>query len=146
MLVAQRDFEELDRIYNRVVSVSFVLRAIGGFVFFCLILFLNAASHPLAARIADRVLPPPALALFVLAVVLDHFPSAQMIYARAHKREPYFLPSLITNAALIVAVWVAGSGSLGELGAGLAYFVVTAALSVPLFTWVWMRSRRDWRE
>jgi hypothetical protein len=144
VLVAQRDFVDLDRIYNRVVCVSFALRAVGGVVFLGLVLLLNASGHPFAERVAGRLLPPLALLPFIAAVILDHFPNAQTIYARAHKREPYFLLSLISNTLLIAGVWILGSSPLGALGAGLAYLAVTA-VSVPIWWSVWLRGRREWR-
>jgi hypothetical protein len=145
VLVAQGKFDELDRIFMRVATVSFALRALGGAAFFGLVVALNHTPHWLAARIAERLLPPLALLPFVAAVVLDHLPSAQTIYARAHKREPYFGLSLVSNGLLIFLVWLMGKGELGAFGAGIADLAVTAGFVVPAWSWVCLRTRRAWR-
>jgi hypothetical protein len=130
MLVAKRDFRELDRVFRRVSVISGWVLLAGGTAFWGAVTVLNAVPHSLAQQLAGRLLPPLTTAAFAAAVVLYYIPQCQSAYLLAHKRNPLLLVSITGNLGIGVSVCLLGS-LFGPLGAGLAVLGVVATFTVP---------------
>jgi len=140
MLIAQREFGELDRIFTRLSAISVAVLAAGGTAFWC----VDYLLHVFVPRLAERLLPPLPTALFVVAVVLYQLPQCQTFYIRAHKRDPLLLVSIVSSTAIGLLVWLLGSSRLGPLGAAGGYLAVVAVFTVPSWTIIWSRCRSAW--
>jgi hypothetical protein len=139
VLVARRDYANLDRLFRKALVVCFSVAATGFVIFMTLLLGLNAMQHPLA----DRFLAPLPTALLLFATVLVQLELPQCYYLRAHKREPLMLFSIASG------VLVAGSnlimGALfAETGVALGYLAVNVLFAIPVCNLIWWRCRRDW--
>lgn len=138
-LVARRSWTELDDMFGRALragaSIAFLgcAVAVGG----CWV--LQRAGY----AVGDRVLPARLLALLAVPVLINQLTFSQSLYLRAHRRDPFLVPSVL-GAILTVLVL-----SQAARVAGFPSFVTTyALLSVPgllISTWVFRRQRVRFR-
>jgi len=143
MLIARRDYRELDRVFQRVTVISICILLAGGTLFCGFVTVLNGLGHPLAHRLAERLLPPIPTAVFTTAVVLFHVPQCLSIYLLAHKRNPLLVVSVAGSTAIGLAVCLLGA-VFGPLGAGVGFLGVVALFFVPAWILIWLRCRREW--
>ncbi len=141
ILISQQNYDALDRMFYRVVLISWIILACGGIAAWSLVAGLTWWGHPLA----DRLLHLDSLALLIVCVVLNHLPLTLSLYARAHKREPFVWLMVSTNLAVVLAVWWGGRGPAAEFGAVLGFLSVMLFLTVPIWGLIWWKSRKTWR-
>jgi hypothetical protein len=159
VLVARRDWKELDRVYLRLLQVSLGFIAAGALAVCGVVLALNLiadwytpADGSLQAlivlgadRLAGRFLDPLTVGVFALAVVLHHVPYCQAAYLRAHRRDPLLAVNAATYAAISLLVWYLGS-RVGPLGAGVGFLATIGLFKLPATTILWRRARVEWHE
>jgi hypothetical protein len=143
MLIARKDYRELDRVFKRLTVISVCVLLVGGTLLCSIVAILNDLAHPLAQQLAGRLLPPLPTAVFATAVLLFHIPQCQSIYIFAHKRNPLLVVSVVTTSSIGVAVCLLGR-KFGPLGAGLGFLGVVALFTLPAWTSIWLRCRREW--
>jgi len=143
MLAARRDFAELDRVFRRLLLISWIMLLCGSLALCGGVVVLNHVPLDLARKLADRLLPLTPTAAFCAALWLLHIPKCQSIYILAHKRDPLLIPGLLLTGLIALFVWL-GGWHYGALGAGCGYLAVVAVLYVPLWTMIWSRCRREW--
>jgi hypothetical protein len=139
MLIAVRDFRELDRIFLRLTVISWAALAAAALLAWSLIWGLYAIE----SRLAPRLLPPWPAGIFFLAIVLYHVPRCQEIYLRAHKREPTLVANVLSCSLIGLLVWILGA-RFGAEGAAWGYLAVVALFNLPVKTWLWLRCRSQW--
>lgn len=145
MLAARRDFAELDRVFFRLTGISFLMLIAGSVVFCAAVAVLGELPVEIARKLAGRLLPLGPTALFCAALCLFHVPKCQSIYILAHKRDPLLIPGLALTAAIALAVWWGGA-RFGAWGESAAYLAVIGALYLPVWSWIWVRCRREWHD
>jgi hypothetical protein len=138
MLIARREFGTLDRLFVRLVASSFALVVCGAAAIWTLVVVLNEIGHPLAARL----LPPIPCGLFLVATVLLQISVVQGVYLRAHKREPFLIPSLVSGIVVAGSNLFLGS-RFGAVGMAAGYLAVVL-LNLPVGTLIWFRCRSLW--
>lgn len=139
-LLAHEDYAELDRVFFRVTWISQVILILGAacaWFGFWLLNYLNLG-------IASRLLDPLAAGLFLLAIVIYHFPQCQSFYIRAHKRELLLGISTTSHCLIGAGVWWFGK-TYGPVGAAGAYLAVVALVVFPWQTSIWRRCRQEHR-
>jgi O-antigen/teichoic acid export membrane protein len=141
ILVAQRDYRELDRVFFRVSWVAMRMLVVGGLLFWG----FDAGLYALWPKLATRLLPPWPTAVLTLTTVLALIPDCQWTYIHAHKQSPHLLLSMASAGAAGWLIWLWGA-AYGPLGTGLAMLSVTVAFSLPVWTWVWWRCRTEWHQ
>jgi len=139
MLIAQRDFRELDRIFFRLTAISWAALVAAAVLAWSLIWGMYALDF----RLASRLLPPWPAGVFFLAIVLYHVPRCQEIYLRAHKREPTLVANILSCSLIGLLVWLLGA-RYGAEGAAWGYLAVVALFNLPVKTWLWLRCRHQW--
>lgn len=140
MLAAQRDFRELDRVFFRVATVSFVLLAVAALIFEIFVVALRAFEIALG----DRLLPPATVGLFLLVILLQHIPLCQNIYFRAHKKEPVLPMTVVSCTTIGALVWLLGS-RYGPVGVAVSYLLVNMLLVLPYQSYLFRRLRAEWQ-
>jgi O-antigen/teichoic acid export membrane protein len=140
MLIAQRSYDELDRLWRH-AAMSAIGVFIGGMGVFLL------GQHWLNngyVEIGRRFLDPQISMLLLPAGLLAMWIQCAALYWRAHKMEPLgftaILPGLI-NGAL---VWWWGS-NYGAAGAITAYLVMLVLISTPLSVYLKQKVAKDYR-
>jgi hypothetical protein len=143
MLIARRHFVDLDRIFLRLLAISFAVLVGGGAVLCGVVFAVNAVDHPLADRLAARLLQPWPTLVFTAGLVLLHVAKSIGVYIRSHKRDPFLIPGTLANLLVGGLVWLLGM-RYGAIGAAWGYTGVIALLNVPWWIWLWLRCRREW--
>ena len=151
LLVANRQFAELDRVWKRVTAVSLGILTAAGGVFLVAVWMINSpglvalvpseAVRSLMTRLADRMLPLSTAAVFLAGVILMHVPTCEALYVRAHRIEPFTRLSVIGYTLVGLLAWFLGS-RYGAIGAGVAYVGVAAGVFLPGFTSLWQACRK----
>ena len=139
MLVAKRDYRELDRVYFRLTSVSLAALLAGCCAAWAVVWGLAWSGWWLA----ERLLPPLPTALFLAATVLYQWPRCQDFYLRAHRREPLWWLNAISSVLIGLLVWQFGAPG-GATGAALGYLAAVLVFVLPSKTYLWERCRREW--
>jgi len=141
ILIARREFAELDRVYFRLLAISSTFLTLGAVAIFSLILMLNY----LAIDFADRLLSPVPSAMLALAVVVLIIPESQWTYIHAHKRSPHLVLAILGSLMSGLLTWWLGR-QFGAIGVSAAYLFMTAFFYLPLWSAVWWACRSRWHQ
>jgi len=140
MLIAKRQYVELDRIFIITCIISLVIYCAGASILWGITSILYVTGNTLASRI----LPPLPTFLLLTANMLLILSISESVYLLAHKRLPILvlLPPIITS--LVAGLFVLALGSrLGATGAAGGYLGMMLALVI-WETIVWRRCRNKW--
>ncbi|MFA4915056.1 MAG: hypothetical protein WC560_00110 [Syntrophales bacterium] len=142
MLIARKEYAELDRLFVITCIASMVTFFIGAFIFWGVISILYNMGYPIASRF---LLPFPT-ALLLIAVMLLTLATCESIYLHAHKRMPIavLLPPVIINLGSGCTVWILGS-RFGVTGAASGYLGIMIVFVI-VQTIVWKRCRNKWHK
>lgn len=139
MLVAQRQFVELDRLFTRTLKQSTVILL--GTIILALVglTFIGKIMPAFPARI----LPLFLIGVLLATIVCNHVANGEAYYLRAHKREPlvYFW-MVIAVISLGATIWTARHW--GAVGVTIAYLVTGGLLRLLAATYVFFQKRREW--
>jgi O-antigen/teichoic acid export membrane protein len=139
MLVAQKDYRELDRIYFRLTTISVTAMAIVSIAFCAFDVLLYESG----SRFAGVFLRPFPSAILAIGTTLSVLSSCQWVYIHAHKKSPYLLLTIIGSVSTGSLIWILGR-SYGAMGVVVAYSGVMALYYLPVWSWVWHRCRKEW--
>ena len=138
MLIARKDYVDLDRFWLRTSLVSVVVAIGGAVIVEFLVYALNVIQNPLAGRL----LAPLPTGLFLLAMILMQVGQCQTAYLRAHRQEPIVVLSIASGLAIGLLTWLWGS-HYGPLGAAVGYLIIIMG-SLIWETMIWLRLRAKW--
>ncbi|MFC1511039.1 hypothetical protein ACFL5U_01470 [Candidatus Margulisiibacteriota bacterium] len=139
VLIAQKKYNILDRLFYRILIVSFGLTSMGALGIMALIFLLQALNHPFSLRMLD----PLPTGLFLLGIVLFELVRPQAMYLHAHKQEP-FLGLTIGKGVLVASVVLILGSRYGVTAMALGYLAVAAFFVLPVATIIWYRCRKKW--
>ena len=140
ILIASRRWRELDRVATIGTGLSIGTGLLGAIVLFALILILP----PMGFTITTRILPPGQAIFFVAAMLVNCVIFSEAFYLRAHKAEPFVWLS-VGNALLVAATVAFGEMFYGASAMGIAYFLSTAVVILPIATMILVRFRKGYR-
>ncbi len=140
-MVAQSRFAELDRLFFRTLWQSTVLLAIGSAVFF-FALMAGENSYP---KFANRVLPAWAFSLLLLNTIINHIIVSEALYLRAHKQEPFLVPTVI-SAAMITPLTFFLARNYGASGVVVGLSMQGILFALPCATYVFLTKRKVWHD
>lgn len=130
VLIAQRNRQELRRLFLRVTMISSGVLLASMTAFLAALVVANQADHWIAERLAARLLDPTTATVFALAVLVGHIPQCLNIYVRSHRQAPLFGLFLFANLVTAAGVWAGGS-RWGAIGAGVAMLSVAVLIRLP---------------
>ncbi|MCA9124763.1 MAG: lipopolysaccharide biosynthesis protein [Planctomycetaceae bacterium] len=139
MLVAQKDFRELDRVFNRVARIAVGVMLVACLAFWLLDVLLHSIETPFSGRLLSP-LPTALLAIGILSSLITH---AQWTYIHAHQRSPFLLLTISGAIVSGLLIWWWGAW-YGVLGVAVGYFAINIFFNLPVWTLVWRRCRNDW--
>jgi O-antigen/teichoic acid export membrane protein len=138
MLIARRDYQELDRLFFRTTKAVIGVCSLAAVGIGCGIYVLTWFYHALA----DRLLAPLPLGILLLAQIVLCVSTPFSTYLRAHKREPLLVLSIIGGVATGLSTFLLGKYySVDAVCFG--YFSVTVLLC-PLVLVIWHTCRKAW--
>jgi hypothetical protein len=138
-LVARNDIDTLDRLFFRTLWQSTILCAIGTVVLFVCFL-VGSSSYP---KLAARFLTPWAFGLLLLTMVVNQVIFSEALYLRAHKREPFLVPSVTGAFITLGMTWILAK-FWGANAVALGNFLLTALLGLPWSTYIFITMRKQW--
>jgi O-antigen/teichoic acid export membrane protein len=138
MLIAKRQWRDLDRLAFRTGISAFLVMLLGALSLFMIIWWLNVEHFALARRF----LPLLPLSLFLIATIATQATSPLAAYLRAHRREPLMWVSVVSGLSVGAAVIVFGRYS-GILGMAWSYLAIST-LTIPAVVWIFIRCRSAW--
>lgn len=140
MLAAQRNFGELDVLWGRAFrwSMTFIIAASLAFLFG--LILLRTFDVPLA----ERVLSPMPVALFLLAYTFMQVSGCWATYLRAHAKEPFLLVG-VTGGILNGLLLLIFGSRYGAEGAATGFLITAAVFIVPASYVILKRRRAEWQ-
>lgn len=139
VLIAERNYKELDRIYFRVGKIAASLLALLGCVFVLGVAGLDYFDF----RYAHRFLPVLPTTLLIIGLWTALVFEFQWLYLHAHGKSPYLTLSLIACCISGLLIWWAGI-HYGAIGVSLAFLFMQGIVYLPLSTVGWFHLRRQW--
>jgi hypothetical protein len=103
-LIARKDYTTLDRTFFRALSQSTAVSVLGGLTAWLGTVFLNVENF----RFAQRLLDPSTIAMLMVYMVTNVIIFAQAYYLRAHKREVFFVNSVVGAVCVTICTLVFG--------------------------------------
>lgn len=143
MLISQRSYTELDRLFGRVLLISTGFLVAGGSLLVGVVALLPVLPWELTQQLSLRLLDWWPTALFVAALAGRHLIVSMGIYVLAHKRDPFLIPGVLFAGLSAALVWRLGSW-YGSSGAAIGYLSVMLVFNLPCWFWIWHQSRRMW--
>ncbi len=119
-LIAQKQYFDLDRIFNKTLKQSVFINGLELVVFFFLLYGLRYLDVPLGKRFLAYF----PLILMMLAVFMNQFVFSWATYLRCHKQEPFLIPSLVGGILTCISTIVLGK-YFGVLGMTTGYCILT---------------------
>lgn len=138
MLIAKRDYEELDRLFLKALVITIMVAILGALTLWSAIYLLNIFDHPFALRL----LPPKNAGLFILTTVIIAGSVPLAVYLRAHKKEPLFIASVFSGIFTGLSTWLLGKYYAG-MGMAIGYLTVQLVI-IPWVIYIWYRCRKAW--
>ncbi|HIF00838.1 MAG TPA: hypothetical protein EYQ63_28495 [Fuerstia sp.] len=142
-LIAERKYEELDRLFFRLSRISLILIAVGGATFTAGVYVVNEFPNTIFTHIASRVPDVWSTAIFAMAFFAFQPALCTNIYVRAHKRDPFLIPAIVSSLTIAVLVFWLGR-AYGIEGSGYGYLLGVGVVQTPLWVLVWYRCRKSW--
>jgi O-antigen/teichoic acid export membrane protein len=138
MLVAKRNYKELDRIFLHNTKITLSLLITTSLLFWLGIYFINHAG----LSVASRLLAPLPAGIFLLASVVSFLSAPFSYYMRAHKREPIVLVTLIGSLMIGALTYITGKYFTIE-HVMIGYLMATTGMT-SLIIVTWYRCRSKW--
>jgi O-antigen/teichoic acid export membrane protein len=140
-LIACGNIAELDRLFFRTLKQSAVLLLACMGTFLACLMYVEQ-HHP---KLAGRVLPPWAFALLLAGAFLGtHIVACEAIYLRAHKQEPFLVPTIVAAVLVSLSTYVLAR-TVGVGGVAVGY-CCCGIFGFFLCTYVFITKRRKWHE
>ena len=140
-LVARGEIEKLDALFFRTLWQSTTLLVCGATAFFVVLL----AAGRYFPKLASRVLPPWAFALLLLTTIMSHINFSEALYLRAHKQEPFLIPTVTVAIMLGCATWFLGK-YMGVDAVTVGYFFIGGLFGIASGTYIFLTKRREWHD
>ena len=144
MLVARRDFRELDRVFLRVSGLALAVYGSGALAAVGCLYLLHRSGVPELAALAQRLLPPEILAILLGGAMFDQLVRCQKYYLRAFQRDPQTAMTVAGQLVTGLLVWQCGR-HYGAWGAVVAWAGMHVVWFAPVGTWIWLRCRQEWQ-
>lgn len=138
MLIKDRNFLELDRVFRRVTLLSTLAMILAAGTFWLLLVGLNSLEY----SVVDRLLGPLPTGLLLLAALVQVPANSLVYYVRAHKQEPFLVIGVMSNCLVGLMIWRLGSW-YGPTGAAFGLLATNALFTLPWHFVIWLRCRRQ---
>lgn len=139
-LIANRDYFQLDNIFNRTLYFTLALLVVGG-IMLCAINYMLQIYY---MKLGSRLLPPYSFNILILSTILNYITIAQSSYLRAHKEEPFLFVSIASGFAIAISTFLMAD-KFGAQGLMLGYLACTAIIGLGWGTFIFINKRREYQ-
>ncbi len=141
MLIAKKDYVELDQLFHRLVWITMGIVAAGAVAILGFVLILHWGHFAMGSRMLT-LLP---VCLLLGQQIINCAINAMAIYLRAHKKEPLMIVSLVSALLIGLSTWQLGA-TYGPTGAAAGYFVICLVWGLPSCWYIFQRCRTQWHQ
>lgn len=142
-LIAQKKYNQLDRIFFKTLIQSSMLNGFGLLVFICLVFMLRFFDIIIEGRnFADRFLSFLPMVFMMIAFLLNHIVGSLATYMRCHKKEPLLLQSVVIGIFSILSTVCIGH-YYGVIGMTSGYLFLTIIGTIWTYL-VFSNKRKMW--
>ena len=142
-LIAKKEFEYLDILFNKTLIQSTLLNFIALLVFFSVIFSLRYFKIKIEGiNFADRFLDYIPMFFMIVPILLNHITSSWATYMRCHKKEPMLVQSIVIGILCSISTITLGK-YFGVLGMTLGYMLIT----ILSFSWTYIifkNKKKEW--
>jgi hypothetical protein len=138
VLVARRQWHELDTLFFRTLRQSALVLVAGGLLIYAAVAYLNYIHHPFSRRVVS----PTTFAMILTATMMNHIVFCEAQYLRTHKAEP-FLWTSITIAILTAGSTLLFAKPFGAFGVSAGY-LVCCTFGLVAGTQIFLAKRKGW--
>jgi len=142
MLISQKKYDELDRLFWKITKIVLWINATTAFVIWFIIYLLNTLDYPFFTKFASRILSPSTAGILLVGqfLLVSSFPFS--IYLRAHKKEPVMPVSVLS--AIMVGLSTLILGKYYSVMGIVTGYLITHMIVVPMVFFIWYRKRAEW--
>jgi O-antigen/teichoic acid export membrane protein len=128
MLVARRNWKELNKVWKRVTIMTLTIATLGSFG---MIIFIEIAAY-FYPKLTSRYAGTGVAAILCLSMIIQSYTSSCAYYLRAFKEEPYMKLS-VYNAILSAVLIPFLTYYWGMFGASIGYTMAMAIIAIPAY-------------
>jgi O-antigen/teichoic acid export membrane protein len=143
-LIAQKKYDQLDRLFYKTLIQSSILNALGLLAFISLIFVLYFFNIKIVGKnFADRFVPFLPMVFMMIPILLNHIVASWATYMRCHKKEPMLVQSVVMGILCSISTIFIGK-YFGLIGITLGYL----ALNIIGFFWtynIFINKRKQWQ-
>ncbi len=145
MLVAKKDYISLDKLFFKSSKMSIGIYVIGALILWLIICNVYKIDHPLAVKLAARIISPSSAGIFLLGLFFMYSTNPLAYYLRAHNQEPMLGVSVFSAILIALFAWILVK-QFSVLGMAIAYSTVAIFFSFPYALIVWLKCRAKWHQ
>lgn len=142
-LIAQKDYTQLDILFNKTLMQSALLNALALVVLFGAIYALRYFDIKIGSnKFGDSFLSYLPMFFMMITIFLNHFVASWATYLRCHKKEPMLMQSVTIGILCSISTFTLGN-YFGVIGITLGYL----ALTVMGFIWtyfIFLTKKKEW--
>jgi len=140
-LIAKKDFNSLDLIFNRTLKQACFISALGLIVLVFSVLLMRYYN----VSLANRFLSPLYLSLLCVSTFVNQIVSGFAIYLRCHKKEPFLVVSIVMGVLCASSTIILGK-YFGIDGIVIGYTFLTVFVSLIWGSLIFIKKRKIWHQ
>ena len=137
-LISQKNYKDLEHIFWKNLRISFALSIAGYFVFNFLVLFMNFKNY----EIINRILNPTSIFYLSIAFCINGLIVGSSYYLRAHKIEPFLLPSIVGALSSTVLAYISFN-FYNEMIFSILFLLNTILIGLVWSGYIFIKKRRQ---
>ena len=140
-LIAQKNYKQLDIIFNRTLKQSVFINASGLFCVFVIIFVIRYFQFEIGGlKLGNRFLDYIPMILMMIPLLINQFVNSWAIYLRCHKKEPFLINSIAGGIACCLSTVLLGK-YFGVMGVTAGY----CTLSICFLPWAYyiFKTKKD---
>lgn len=138
-LIARKDYDDLDVVFNRTLRQLIIVNAILLGIFMIVIESLDQFHNPLR----DRFLPLLPMLLLCLTTFINQFVFSWATYLRCHKQEPFLLISVLNGVLCVLSSIFAGR-YFGVMGMVTGYTLFNIIIGGMGGYYIFSSKKKEW--
>jgi O-antigen/teichoic acid export membrane protein len=144
-LIAQKEYNKLDNIFNKTLKQSALIN-FAGLAFLMLVIYLiRYFSIEISGKsLGNRFLNYLPLFLMMIPIFLNQIITSWATYLRCHKKEPYLINSIIGGILCALSTVLLGK-YFGIIGVTSGYCILTILL-LPWGYYIFKTKKSEWHE
>ena len=144
-MIAQRDYTNLDNIFNKTLKQSALINFIGLIFLMSIIFFIRYFNIEIGGKlIGNRFLSYLPLFLMMVPIFLNQLTAGWATYLRCHKKEPFLIISIVVGVLCASSTILLGR-YFGVMGVTLGYCLITIAM-FPWGYYIFKTKKSEWHE